>query len=87
MNGPGYYKYVRLMTGEYRFIDTATLSGETHKSLVGADEQAETAAFIAVFDTHFRLEGYSTTLGLSWDEKDQEYFEKRLGLPEKGEWE
>ena len=76
-SGLEYFKYVRLVGGEYRF---SPMGGLDHRELAqGA--HVETAAEIRVYPDCCKIEGYSSTLQKSYDQEDLAALPQLFGVP------
>lgn len=78
--GSVWMKYVRMQSGEFRFIDFR----RTHSELVPKEERPELASAgqIVVYRTRWRYESYdSMILRCGWDRDDTKLLEGLLGLP------
>lgn len=78
-NGLEYFKFVRFSNGEYRFD---VIGGQGHAGLAfGRENEVETAAEIKVYQDHCVIEGRSSTLNKSYDEKDLNNLPVLFGVP------
>ncbi len=69
-------KYVRLESGEYVLGSSFT----DHATLAGSNKAVTAAFFVLREDNRVKIEGYSMTLRLGWDDKDIEFFTKTFGV-------
>jgi hypothetical protein len=79
--GRHWYKYVRMCGGGlFRFVHIA--KGISHAGMVEEDESAASAGLVVVHSTGFHFEAYgSDTLGVTWDNQDEERLTEALGRP------
>ena len=83
----GVIKWVRLSTGEYRFLDSK--DGSEHKDLVDAGEEATDAGILFVYPEHgkWRMHDYgSMSLGIGCSAEADQGLDKILGLERRDEY-
>ncbi len=81
----GWYKYIRLKTGEIRFTK---IDGQ-HSDLVSPKEKnlVVSAGAIKIRDEVFTFEGYgSHTLGVGFTHEDEEHLSRLLGKKPIASW-
>jgi hypothetical protein len=79
--GRHWYKYVRMCgDGLFRFVRIE--QEVSHAGMVEEDESAASAGLVVVHSTGFHFESYgSSTLGITWDNQDEERLAAVLGRP------
>lgn len=75
-----WYKYVRMGDGSFRFVHIE--KGIEHRRMVEKGEPVLSAGLVVVHSTGFYFESYgSSTLGVTWDNQDEERLAAALGRP------